>query len=70
MLRRSTCASEGEPSFFYLLMAGSCFRRATSARHPNASGTLRNLGRDYLTKAKEVSSAFEPEPPPAVRQGS
>ena len=41
----------GEPSFFYLVMAKSCFRRAVSTPHPKAGGTLRALGRDYLAKA-------------------
>jgi hypothetical protein len=40
-----------EPSFFYLVMAKSCFRRAVSTPHPKARGTLRELGRDYLAKA-------------------
>jgi hypothetical protein len=58
MLRKSIYASEGEPSFFYLMMADSCFQRARSTRHPNAGGALRNLGSDYLMKATEVSSVF------------
>jgi hypothetical protein len=58
MRRQSISASGGEPSFFYLMMADGCFQRATSARHPNADGMLRNIGRDYLTKATEVSSVF------------
>ena len=40
-----------EPSFFYLVMAKSCFRRAVSTPHPKAGGALRELGRDYLAKA-------------------
>jgi hypothetical protein len=59
MLRKSIYNSPGEPSFFYLMMAESCFRRA--ARHPHA-GTLRNIGRDYLTKATKVTSILEPRP--------
>jgi hypothetical protein len=59
MLRKSIYTSSGEPSFFYLMMAGSCFRRA--ARHPQA-GTLRNIGRNYLTKATKVTSIPEPQP--------
>ena len=58
MLRKSIYASEGEPSFFYLMMADSCFQRARSTRNPNAGGALRNLGSDYLMKATEVSSVF------------
>ena len=45
-------SSATEPSFFYVLMAESCFRRAVSTRHPKAGGTLRQIGRDYLAKAK------------------
>jgi len=59
MSRRSIYSSPGEPSFFYLMMAGSCFRRA--ARHRQA-GTLRNIGRNYLTKAIKVTSTLESKP--------
>jgi len=59
MFRKSIYNSPGEPSFFYLMMAGSCFRRA--ARHPQA-GTLRDIGRSYLTKATKVTSMLEPQP--------
>jgi hypothetical protein len=59
MSRKPICTSLGEPSFFYLMMAESCFRRAASARNPQA-GTLRNIGRNYLTKATEVTSMLEP----------
>jgi hypothetical protein len=59
MLRKSNYTSPGEPSFFYLMMAGCCFRRA--ARHPQAS-TLRSVGRNYLTKATEVTSILEAQP--------
>jgi len=64
MLRKSIYNSPGEPSFFYLMMAESCFRRA--ARHPQA-GTLRNFGRDYLTKATKVTSMLEPQPSQSTR---
>jgi hypothetical protein len=59
MSRKPIQSSAGEPSFFYLLMAESCFRRAGSTRHPKARGTLRDLGRNYLVKAREVSSALD-----------
>jgi hypothetical protein len=49
-----------EPSFFYVLMAESCFRRAVSTRHPKAGGTLRQIGRDYLAKAKGTDAARTP----------
>jgi len=64
MLRKSSYTSPGEPSFFYLMMAGSCFRRA--ARHPQA-GTLRNIGRNYLTEATKVSSILESQPSQLAR---
>jgi hypothetical protein len=64
MLRKSIYNSPGEPSFFYLMMAGSCFRRAM--RHPQAS-TLRNIGRDYFTKATKVTSILEPQPSQLAR---
>jgi hypothetical protein len=54
--------SAGEPSFFYLMMARGCFQRAERAVHPKASAALRNIGRDYLTKATKVTSVFEPRP--------
>jgi hypothetical protein len=40
-----------EPSYFNLVMAKSCFRRAAITPHPKAGSTLRDLGRDYLAKA-------------------
>jgi hypothetical protein len=48
--------SATEPSFFYVLMAQSCFRRAASTRHPKAGGTLRQSGRDYLAKANGATT--------------
>jgi len=59
MSRKSTQSSAGEPSFFYLMIAESCFRRATSTRHPKGRGTLREIGRDYLARATEVVSSLE-----------
>jgi hypothetical protein len=61
MARKPIQSSAGEPSFFYLLMAESCFRRAARTRHPRASGTLRDLGRHYLVQAREVSSTLDSE---------
>jgi hypothetical protein len=60
VLRKSAYAGAGEPSFFYLMMAGSCFRRSASARHPQAGGLLRRIGREYLMKAAKVTSALGP----------
>jgi hypothetical protein len=62
MLRKSIYASAGEPSFFYLLMAESCFRRATTTVHPESGGALREIGRDYLMKATKVTSVLAPQP--------
>ena len=62
MSRKSIHTSEGEPSFFYLMMAEGCFRRAVSTRHPKASGTLREIGRNYLAKANDVASVLESQP--------
>jgi hypothetical protein len=50
-MRATSVHAADEPSFFYLVMAKSCFRRAVSTPHPKAGGTLRELGRDYLAKA-------------------
>jgi hypothetical protein len=53
--------SAGEPSFFYLLMAESCFRQAASTHHPKAGDTLRDIGRNYLLKSNDVTSELEAE---------
>ena len=53
---RATSVNVAEPSFFYLVMAKSCFRRAVSTSHPKAGGTLRELGRNYLVKADGLAS--------------
>jgi hypothetical protein len=62
MSRKSISTSAGEPSFFYLMLADGCFRRAASMVHPEMGGTLRNIGRDYLMKATKVTSELGPEP--------
>jgi hypothetical protein len=59
MSRKSIHSSAGEPSFFYLMMAESCFRRAVSTRHAKGRGALRDLGRTYLAKASGVGSTLE-----------
>jgi hypothetical protein len=61
MLRKSIQSSAKEPSFFYLMMAESCFQRAASTQHTKARGTLREIGRNYLAKASEVASTLEPQ---------
>ena len=50
MSQPSISSSAGQPSFFYLMMARSCFDRARRAGHPRG-GALRNIGHDYLIKA-------------------
>jgi hypothetical protein len=59
MRRKSNQTSIGEPSFFYLMLAETCFRRAHSTDHPNGGSTLRNIGRNYLASANDVSSMLE-----------
>ena len=61
MLRKSIQSSPKEPSFFYLMMAESCFQRAASTRHLKARDTLREVGRHYLAKASDVASILEPQ---------
>jgi hypothetical protein len=61
MLRKSIRSSAREPSFFYLIMAESCFQRAASTRHPAACGTLREMGRKYLADATDVASTLAPQ---------
>jgi hypothetical protein len=58
MSRKDIRLYAAEPSFFYLAMAGSCFHRATSTRHRKGCGTLRAMGRNYLTKACGPTSAL------------
>jgi hypothetical protein len=43
--------TDSEPSYFYLVMAKSCFRRAVVTSHPHGRGALREIGHDYLAKA-------------------
>jgi hypothetical protein len=61
MARKSTQSSAGEPSFFYLMMAETCFQRAAGTRHRKACGTLREIGRNYLAKACKVGSTLAPQ---------
>jgi hypothetical protein len=61
MLRKSIQSSPKVPSFFYLMMAESCFQRAAGTRHLEARGTLRQIGRHYLAKASDVASSLAPQ---------
>lgn len=54
MSTKSIHSNLADPSYFYLLMAKSCFRRAVATPHPKAGGTLRKMGRDYLAMANHV----------------
>ena len=62
MSRTSSQSSAKEPSFFYLMMAESCFQRAASTRNSKAGGTLREIGRKYLADATDVASTLAPQP--------
>ena len=56
MSQQSILSSAGHPSFFYLMMARSCFDRARRAGHSRGAA-LRNIGHDYLIKA----TTFDPQ---------
>jgi hypothetical protein len=58
MFSKSIPSSTSEPSFFYLLMAATCFQRAGCTRHPNAGGALRDIGCEYLAKASPHAGVF------------
>jgi hypothetical protein len=61
MLRKSIQSSAKEPSFFYLMMAESCFQRAAGTRHPKARDVLREIGRKYLADATDVATTLAPQ---------
>jgi hypothetical protein len=54
MSTKSIHANTADTSYFYLLMAKSCFRRAVATSHPKAGSTLRQIGRDYLAMANHA----------------
>jgi hypothetical protein len=56
MTAKSIRTNAAEPSYFYLVMAESYFRRAVSSPHPKADATLRKIGRDYLAMANHAPS--------------
>jgi hypothetical protein len=60
MFGKSIPTSTMEPSFFYLLMAATCFQRAGCTGHPHAGGALRNIGCKYLTQASPNALAAVP----------
>jgi hypothetical protein len=43
-----------EPSFFYLIMAAACFRRAAGISRRNTRGALRDIGREYLNQGRSL----------------
>jgi hypothetical protein len=51
MFEKSIQGRTPEPSFYYVMLAATCFRRTARNHHPNAGGALRNIGREYLAKA-------------------
>ena len=57
MFSKSILGRTAEPSFFYLLMAATCFQRAGCTRHRNAGGALRDIGCEYLAKASPDARA-------------
>jgi hypothetical protein len=63
MSRKSLRISAGEPSFFYLMLAETCFQRAVRTCHPGGSATLREIGRGYLANAGGVASMLEATAP-------
>jgi hypothetical protein len=54
MYRQSIQVSTAEPSFFYLIMAASCFRRAAGIGHPNTRRALRDTGREYPNQGRSL----------------
>ena len=58
MLNKSIPSGTAGPSFFYLLMAVTCFHRAGCTRHPSGSGALRDIGCEYLAKASPDTWVF------------
>jgi hypothetical protein len=53
MYRQSIQVCTAEPSFFHLIMAAACFRRAAGISHPNSRGALRD-SREYLNQGRSL----------------
>ena len=51
MFGKSMHSRSPEPSFYYVMLADTCFWRTTLNHNPNAGGALRDVGREYLAKA-------------------
>jgi hypothetical protein len=45
-----------EPSFYYVVLAATCFQRTACGCHPNAGGVLCDTGYKYLAKADRGSA--------------
>ena len=45
-----------EASFYYVVLAATCFQRTAGGCHPNAPGVLRDTGYKYLAKADRGSA--------------
>jgi hypothetical protein len=56
MFHKSHRRRTGQSSFYYLMLAESCFQRAVGTRHANGSSTLREIGRNYLANASSIAS--------------
>jgi hypothetical protein len=54
MYRQSIPIGNAEPSFFYLIMAAACFRRAAGISHPNTRCASRDIGRVYLSQGQSL----------------
>jgi len=60
MFHKSYRRRTGQPSFYYLMLAESCFQRAVGTSHVNGSSTLREIGRNYLANANGIASVALP----------
>jgi hypothetical protein len=57
----ATIAVETQPSFYYMLIAQTCFQRSQVAADQVRSQALRDAARGYLAKAgSEIVSRDEP----------
>jgi hypothetical protein len=54
MYRQQIQICAAEPSFFYLIMAAACFRRAAAISHRKTRGALRDIGREYLNQGRSL----------------
>lgn len=52
MRTMATNATETQPSFYYMLIARSCFQRSRVVADAARAQALSDAGRDYLAKAR------------------